>query len=230
MDSEQLDTVVETAAYAAVIQLLVVDIFWVIVIPLVAVYKLKAQRTACNVWCQMVMLWFCFAAYIARDIHFMNGMWEEQDYLYTYVDLVNGDNLLWRIINAVGPFFYVFQHWLFAASYFRIAIIFKLVFSVQSEKVTKELQRREVRLFVFSLTVFLFTALPILLSAFNSNQNYTQTLLILVIVAYSTIIVVLSISLYRIRKFSKMLVANTVFLNERLMIVHYVSFSLLCIA
>ena len=44
---------------------------------------------------------------------------------------------------ALGPFLYLTQHWMFAAAYFRIAAIFKLVFSVKCQIGAKLLQKRE---------------------------------------------------------------------------------------
>jgi len=43
-------------------------------------------------------------------------------------------------------------------------------------------------------------------------------------IAYAAIAIVQSIAVYKIRKFSKMLVANQVFVNERLMIFHLFAF------
>ena len=48
-------------------------------------------------------------------------------------------------------------------------------------------------------------------------------------VAYAAIAIVQSVSVYRIRNFSKLLVANQVFFNERFMVVHLFAFIFLAI-
>ena len=117
------------------------------------------------------------------------------------------------------------QHQLFAISYFRIALIFKLVFNFRNEDVVQELGRRITYIYIFAATLFVFTDLPYLVSLFIKKLDTYDA--VLPMVSFLSITLILSFAMVRIRKFSFQLVQNKIFANESLMIIHLISFTYL---
>ena len=100
------------------------------------------------------------------------------------------------------------QHWLFACSYFRIALTFKLSFSVDPEKAKKEITKRENFVKIFGLLVWAITELPWLILPFipARGMGFAYAIAIVDLICFFLIVVVLTFSIFRIRKYSKMLV------------------------
>ena len=119
------------------------------------------------------------------------------------------------------------QHQLFAISYFRIALIFKLIFSFRNEQVLKEIGRRITYIYIFAATLFVFTDLPYLVTLFITKLDTYDAALPMV--SFLSITIILSFAIFRIRKFSFQLVQNKIFANESLMIVHLVAFTYLTV-
>ena len=110
-------------------------------------------------------------------------------------------------------------------SYFRIALIFKLVFNFRNEDVVQELGRRITYIYIFAATLFVFTDLPYLVSLFIKKLDTYDA--VLPMVSFLSITLILSFAMVRIRKFSFQLVQNKIFANESLMIIHLISFTYL---
>ena len=121
---------------------------------------------------------------------------------------------------------YITQHWIFAFSYLRVAIVFKLVFSKRGPKLEQRLAKRVNLINLIAVSAFVFICLPILLQIGQGTFN-ERTYPILITVSYTCVASILSFSIYRIRKYSQMLVQNTVFTNEALMIAHLAAFAYL---
>jgi hypothetical protein len=138
----------------------------------------------------------------------------------------NDSSWIRRGLYSFGSFMFLTEHWIFVMLYFRVAVIFKLVFSFHNEKIRAELRRREKLILIFGITVFLLTDVPLLLSMFTKGINFDFTYKILKIIGYAVPVVTQCIAIWRIRKFSKRLVANEVFVNERLMCMHLFFFTL----
>ena len=117
------------------------------------------------------------------------------------------------------------QHQLFAISYFRIALIFKLVFHFRNEEVVQEIGRRITYIYIFAATLFVFTDLPYLVTLFIKELDAYDSSLEMV--SFLSITLILSFAMFRIRKFSFQLVQNKIFANESLMIIHLISFTYL---
>ena len=107
-------------------------------------------------------------------------------------------------------------------------MIFKLVFSIDSDKVRYETNRRlQIIYLVAGVTIFM-TCIPFIISMFiGSNDRYSVA--VSDQICFWMIVVVLAYSIYRIRKFSKMLVQNNVFANEFLMMAHLGFFTFLAL-
>ena len=142
-----------------------------------------------------------------------------------------------KISNAVSSFLYFTQHMIFAISYLRIALVFKLVFSNVSMEAKKRLKNRLNCVYVLGFVLFAFISLPWIVLLFfiiSSEDDMTINDLkryydIVSIVCFTSITLLLAYSIYRIRKFSKMLVQSKIFANECLMFCHLAAFSYLAI-
>jgi hypothetical protein len=121
---------------------------------------------------------------------------------------------------------YLTEHWIFVMLYLRVCVIFKLVFSFHNEKIRAELRRREKLVLTFGIVVFLLTDVPLLFCIFIEGTYFNVTYKILRMIGYVVLVVTQCIAILRIRKFSKMLVANEVFVNERLMCMHLFFFAM----
>ena len=116
-----------------------------------------------------------------------------------------------------------------------MAVIFKLVFSFQKDQVQKEIKMRKACVNWFGLIVYLVSLLSyftVILFWWYELTGYIDTsiisraiLLVLLIIFTATMM----FSLHRIHKYSKMLVANKIFANEKLMIIHLSCFIMLVI-
>jgi len=122
---------------------------------------------------------------------------------------------------------YLTQHWIFVISYLRVSVIFKLVFSFHNEKIQAELRRRELFVYTFGFVGYLSVGIPLILARFMDTDTSLfahKSFKVLSMTAFASAAIVQSIAIYRIRKFSKMLVANQVFMNERFMCIHLFAF------
>ena len=126
-------------------------------------------------------------------------------------------------MSCLGNFLYISQHSVFAISYFRIAICFKLVFHVESEKAQQALHNRLLWIYAIGLFLFLVCAVPWIVYIFIEQNSKIYDIIITVNV--NLIVALLSFSIYRIRKYSKMLVQSNIFANECLMLSHLASFT-----
>ena len=68
----------------------------------------------------------------------------------------------------MGSVLYLTQHWIFVVSYFRVSVVFVLVFSFHNEKIKAELRRREVYIYIFCCFGLLFMDLPVILALASS--------------------------------------------------------------
>ena len=65
------------------------------------------------------------------------------DMIFFYRSIDNGElDLTAEIVGYLSLLLFIVQHWIFAFSYFKIAMNFKLIFSVDSEEIKKKLKRR----------------------------------------------------------------------------------------
>ena len=126
-------------------------------------------------------------------------------------------------MSCLGNFLYISQHSVFAISYFRIAICFKLVFHVESEKAQQALRNRLLWIYAIGFFLFLVCAVPWIVYIFIERN--TKIYIIINTVNFNLIVALLSFSIYRIRKYSKMLVQSNIFANECLMLSHLASFT-----
>ena len=118
------------------------------------------------------------------------------------------------------------QHWIFSLSYLKVAVNFKLIFSVDSDTIKQKLSKRNSLLSIveyIGLFAVIVTSIMFDFLSNESNMMFNTTY-------YFTIVSILGFSIYRIRKYSKLLVKNKIFVNECLMITHLISFAGLAIA
>ena len=131
------------------------------------------------------------------------------------------------------------QHLIFAFSYLRIALIFKLAFSFNSPQAQKSLKNRMTFIYVSGVASFTFLFFPWLLMlvfqySSSDNANYNNCALhrafdVLFLLCFSMIVILLAFSIWRIRKFSKILVQSQIFANECLMVSHLAAFTYLAL-
>ena len=120
-------------------------------------------------------------------------------------------------------FFYLTQHWIFTISYYRVALIFKLVFSHKSEEINKKLRCRTIFINVLMGSVLIIFCLPY---ALTSAQILGQEAYYIIdFLNFLFIIVILWFSIWRIRGYTRILSAKKMFINEKLMIIHLTCFS-----
>ena len=123
---------------------------------------------------------------------------------------------------------------MFAISYLRVALNFKLYFSSPNcEQGQEKLRQRNKCINIFGLVFIIFTSLPVLIFPFKDLLKKTRvastiirsgTKAIYIMISYTVTTIILVFSIYRIRKYSKMLVQNKIFANECLMMSHLASF------
>ena len=134
------------------------------------------------------------------------------------------------ILITLNPVFYIAQHWIFAFSYLKIALVFKLAFTKKSDASLTQYKRREkIVNYVGSLSFIFFFLLYIANEiAFHFEKISIETSITITatidLVMTPTMIVILAFSLFRIRQYTKMLKANKVFANEKLMVAHLLCF------
>ena len=116
------------------------------------------------------------------------------------------------------------QHLIFAASYVRVAVIFKLVFSIDPAAVMKSIKRRKTLVNIFTAVVFCLTALPVPILTIV-NKKYLLSMFFNNLCIFIQV-VALIYALVRIRGLSKMLKQNRIFANELLMISHLAAYVL----
>lgn len=110
------------------------------------------------------------------------------------------------------------------------------MFSYQRDEVQKEIERRKAYVNWCAILVSLVTIL-LYIACFacwwcDIFTGYYELVFFLDVIYLGILVIVtatLTFSLYRIRKYSKMLVANKVFANEWLMLVHLSCFTILTI-
>ena len=172
------------------------------------------QKTKKLIWFQLFLL---FGTYICNLIA------DAYEFDLTMKEAINFDyGTKFNTCYYLADFMYMTQQWIFAVSYLRIAVVFKLVFSLQSEKVVKELNRRFAQCLVLAIIVFLLTILPFLIMIFS--EKVAELYSYFFIAGLWSVTIVLSFGILRIRKFSKMLVQNKIFANETLMRIHLICF------
>ena len=78
-----------------------------------------------------------------------------------------------KISNAVSSFLYFTQHMIFAISYLRIALVFKLVFSNDSVEAKKQLKNRLNCVYILGFVLFAFISMPwiVLLFLITSSED-----------------------------------------------------------
>ena len=176
------------------------------------VYKLLRQKTNWHIWMQIVMLMVTTIGILI-------------DMIFFYRSIDNGElDLTAEIVGYLSLLLFIVQHWIFAFSYFKIAMNFKLIFSVDSEEIKKKLKRRTRILNVIQYVGLAIFILMDFLTNFIQNKYGIITAEVNVALCQITILVILSFSILRIRKYSKLLVQNKIFANETLMICHLLSF------
>ena len=114
---------------------LAVDITCLVLITGGSLYKLARQKTTPFIWMQIGLLWLAYVCFTIRDVTFMTDLGTK----------IIADGQAPYFVQAavyLGAGFYFLQHWIFALSYFRIAVVFKLCFSFKCEKARRELARR----------------------------------------------------------------------------------------
>ena len=89
MDSVQLTNAIQVSSIAYAYALLAVDLIFIVVVPIIAGYKLRMQQTSVNVWVQMLIMWLSFGFFIMRDFDFINNM-DNCTTIGAYVNLYNG--------------------------------------------------------------------------------------------------------------------------------------------
>ena len=181
-------------------------------------YKLLRQETTWFIWMQICALWLAYACFLARDSLILADE-------TAYVDQIS-------FINTASSFFYLAQHWVFALSYLQIAIIFKLSFSYNDRRVKTELARRTTIIRILTIIVIIILLLPDILIVIFTIGNTIGMLwytMFCSLISFYAITGILTVSIFRIRKYSRMLVQNGVFSNERLMYAHLSSFALISV-
>ena len=81
---------------------------------------------------------------------------------------------------------------------------------------------------MFTLTVYMLTVAPLLLTMLSSMSKWQIWFLICNMLAYCAIILTLGFAILKIRQYTRMLPANQVFMNERLAGFHLFCFTMLC--
>ena len=115
------------------------------------------------------MLW---AAYICFLIHNLNYLVSDKERTSLVDFLPNSSSKTIKMFLSLGSLLYLLQHWVFAMSYIRVAVIFKLVFSFHNVKIAAELERRKVYIFAFSIGVPVLYSLSFLMVAIMSPDSY----------------------------------------------------------
>ena len=202
------------------------DVVIILIISGVIVYKWlkKGQTTTKFIWVQIWMLWASYVFFTVRDYLRMIGIEKEtNEFIFDYQE----SNLV-NIMGCLSNDLYTLQHSVFAISYFRIAISFKLVFHVESEKAQLALRNLLLWTYVIGFFfLFMVSAMPWIVFIFIGHNSKIYD--IFNMVNFNLIVALLSFSIYRIRKYSKMLVQSNIFANECLMLSHLASFTWLTI-
>ena len=134
--------------------------------------------------------------------------------------------MMLTVIGAITTTCFNVQHWIFALSYLKVAVNFKLIFSVDSDAITQKLTKRNSLLSIVEYIGLFAVIVTNIIFEFLSDESYWTFLT----TYYFTIVSILGFSIYRIRKYSKLLVKNKIFVNECLMITHLISFAGIAIA
>ena len=92
------------------------------------IYKLLRQKTTTNIWIQITILFMVTISYEILNIWLVIGEDDTKKSL-TY-------------ILFIGDIFFNIQHWIFALSYLRVAVNFKLLFSVNQDAIRNKLTKR----------------------------------------------------------------------------------------
>lgn len=121
-------------------------------------------------------------------------------------------------------YLYISQHIIFAVSYLRVALVFKLAFSYENEYVNRSIRNR--MLFIKILFAVLFLSFTLVNALIVSEYLSDNAYLIMNMVVFSGLTIILAFAVIRIRTYSRMLVQNKIFANEFLMVTHLSSFSI----
>ena len=117
----------------------------------------------------------------------------------------NPKTVVMRMVFWLGPFFFLLQHWIFAISYLRVAMIFKLVFSQSKCSDVQLLKRREWQVNAFGIGTFVFAIILLIclvsLLEIRNDDQFKRAYLylgVLNIFCCLLVVVVLTFALIRI--------------------------------
>ena len=135
-NKEFIDKINKTLHYLFIAQT-INDIVSISLLIATIIYKLFRQKTTQNIWIQIIMLLIAEIFYIINDslnwIQFDRG---EVSKFYQ-----GDDSYFFWLTYCMSEFLYMLQHWIFAMSYFSVALNFKLIFSINTPKISYELRR-----------------------------------------------------------------------------------------
>ena len=110
---------------------------------------------------------------------------------------------------------------IFVLSYLRVALTFKLVFSIDPNKAQKMINRRILFVRVFGVVFFMATSFPWFVAAVvDYNENLQEYLEWAVDVYWVTTPIFMTYSICRIYRYLKQLSNNSDFSNEITMVFH----------
>lgn len=151
------------------------------------------------------MLWLSQVFFLLRRSTYYAFQDREGNIEDMFIFGQNPKTLVMRMVFWLGPFFFLLQHWIFAISYLRVAVIFKLVFSQSSCSDVQLLKRRQWQVNAFGVGMFVFVLIILICLVteieIRNNDTFGDAYLyygVLNIFCSLIVVVVLTFSLIRI--------------------------------
>ena len=209
-DKEELQNSITKATRGLEIVIIISSLAFIILYTLLFIEKIRAKARK-TILLQIALIWLSavtqLSIIIAQFIVGIDAFHQEADDSYP-------DNDFILVLIVLFPLCYITQNWIFAFSYLKMALCFKFAFNQNSFQYQKEYKRRERLVKAIGIITYLFFLL-IIISIFIAWGKHiihfrigfvTQSILNMTANIFITIIE--AFSLYRIRKYTRMLVAN----------------------
>ena len=139
-------------------------------------------------------------------------------------EMASSDNKWIQILGDISSALFLMQHWEFASQYLKVATLFELAFSENTESIGKRRKKRKRILQIIRIVAYtFFTTTTLILILIPIGKSFTP---IRTFWTVSTILVtcILVFSMLRIRRLKKILLGSEVFQSEKLMRVHLFGF------
>ena len=139
-------------------------------------------------------------------------------------EMASSDNKWIQILGDISSALFLMQHWEFASQYLKVATLFELAFSENTESIGKRRKKRKRILQIIRIVAYtFFTTTTLILILIPIGKSFIP---IRTFWTVSTILVtcILVFSMLRIRRLKKILLGSEVFQSEKLMRVHLFGF------